>query len=116
MRERGLKPPLICYDVCVLFVVPRAGTWIETSVSLAGIGRVWVVPRAGTWIETLSVNENTGALSVVPRAGTWIETVNDGLGVHSPSASFPVRERGLKHPDAAKENGSGGRSPCGNVD
>ena len=56
----------------------------------------FVVPRAGTWIETLSSSSKRYIALVVPRAGTWIETDHlYGIGILA-GLSFPVRERGLK--------------------
>ena len=97
-----------------------------------------VVPRAGTWIETTSADRMYHRGGVVPRAGTWIET-RQTCRKYSKHLSFPVRERGLKQllqkggadPDdvvpragtwietykwlqSLKEIVS--RSPCGNVD
>ena len=35
---------------------------------------LYVVPLAGTWIETLDPRAEGKSISVVPLAGTWIET------------------------------------------
>ena len=76
VRERGLKPAHMENFFCVTVVVPRAGTWIETSGAVYRPSAINVVPRAGTWIETSKINVSTLTnVSVVPRAGTWIETL-----------------------------------------
>ena len=53
-RERGLKLHSELRKYTSYYVVPLAGTWIETSY---GVNRIYkrsiVVPLAGTWIETL---------------------------------------------------------------
>ena len=97
VRERGLKHKI---GITELFkpvnVVPRAGTWIETSINESPFLFIPVVPRAGTWIETLFLAEMLVALYVVPRAGTWIETYPASHATSGRTRSFPVRERGLK--------------------
>ena len=94
VRERGLK---LCRSLCTIYtacVVPRAGTWIETSfVNVIRLDIV-VVPRAGTWIETTWTVSMPPDRTVGPRAGTWIDT---HCIMHN-----------LTHIDS--------RSPCGNVD
>ena len=52
VRERGLKRNEVISVFDQKFVVPRAGTWIETAVFLIDPSDRYVVPRAGTWIET----------------------------------------------------------------
>ena len=76
------------------YVVPLAGTWIETRLSLPQRKRHTVVPLAGTWIETAIGTSLMPASVVVPLAGTWIET---------PRSSEPI---------VMKQR----RSPRGNVD
>ena len=61
-------------NLWMIVVVPRAGTWIETTVPHYYRPDHYVVPRAGTWIETGVWGNITDFISVVPRAGTWIET------------------------------------------
>ena len=56
------------------FVAPRAGAWIETSISASERRRNHVAPRAGAWIET-----NTCTKMMRHRM-----------------MSLPVRERGSK--------------------
>ena len=97
VRERGLKLKLVYVNRMLKFVVPRAGTWIETIRPIAGASAYWsfpvrerglkqnsinrflknliVVPRAGTWIETRIYSSLHIVKVVVPRAGTWIETI-----------------------------------------
>ena len=100
-------------------IIPRAGTWIETSRGDATLHAYRVVPRAGTWIETTTgsgtliltpsfpvrerglkpvfLRDALPQVRVVPRAGTWIETVKNRTFHKIGIWSFPVRERGLKH-------------------
>ena len=94
VRERGLKHPE----------------------SIGEIVRDYVVPRAGTWIETINQEHMWHRDSVVPRAGTWIETLAAFGIVVAGLASFPVRERGLKHDKLSEAEKLASRSPCGNVD
>ncbi len=55
-----------------------------------------VAPRAGAWIETKIEQRIKIKLEhVAPRAGAWIET-RVCWHMPEPSASLPVRERGLK--------------------
>ena len=76
-----------------------------------------VVPRAGTWIETVRELRLCQKRSVVPRAGTWIETLEKAHDNFLNYASFPVRERGLKHKIMLFVDFFPlCRSPCGNVD
>ena len=58
----------------VPYVVPFAGTWIETGFGSGSAGGAGVVPFAGTWIETIVPQPCLRLSSVVPFAGTWIET------------------------------------------
>ena len=53
VRERGLKHSEKKDRRTEKWVVPRAGTWIETTATLRLQVHTDVVPRAGTWIETL---------------------------------------------------------------
>ena len=77
----------------------------------------YVVPLAGTWIETDVISGNTTAVTVVPLAGTWIETRKERVLNHICQTSFPSRERGLKLDRLAERNrGLHRRSPRGNVD
>ena len=77
------------------FVVPLAGTWIETDTIQQTYCLTSVVPLAGTWIETLMEQLRLQGKTVVPLAGTWIETLRC-LFLPSDHLSFPLRERGLK--------------------
>ena len=55
----------------------------------------YVVPLAGTWIETDGADRPQLKVLVVPLAGTWIETYPLSLP-YVDAESFPSRERGLK--------------------
>ena len=121
------------------FVVPLAGTWIETYDNRGLTVAANVVPLAGTWIETSSTDARRRAKSVVPLAGTWIETTQNVRFWKVWKWSFPLRERGLKRQKIdelelligsfpLRERGlklgfnqgvfviPARRSPCGNVD
>ena len=58
---------------------------------------MFVVPLAGTWIETSFICFAISSMIVVPLAGTWIETWKGGRLDGNSGQSFPSRERGLKH-------------------
>ena len=96
LRERGLKHLDPVVDLPDPVVVPLAGTWIETNPGTLCTGIILVVPLAGTWIETKSEISSQRTDGVVPLAGTWIETAYIYFHLQYQSASFPLRERGLK--------------------
>ena len=73
VRERGLKQGSGSFDDINIFVVPRAGTWIETLPKHKSI-------RSS---ESFPVRER----------GLKPQTLLLRCGIH---VSFPVRERGLK--------------------
>ena len=72
-RARGLKQSKVMIYFQV-FVAPRAGAWIETSMIKRHSPFSQVAPRAGAWIETFGVWSVTERAFVAPRAGAWIET------------------------------------------
>ena len=74
-RERGLKRLTGIEIAKQVRVAPRAGAWIETSISVEGFIREDVAPRAGAWIETSDVAGEDRHRQVAPRAGAWIETL-----------------------------------------
>ena len=47
-----MKPDIRDDDADGSYVVPLAGTWIETKGEIIGNQALLVVPLAGTWIET----------------------------------------------------------------
>ena len=97
------------------FVVPLAGTWIETGVGEGELSQIIVVPLAGTWIETADLDQHISQNAVVPLAGTWIETA-DVYETIKVNTSFPSRERGLKQVLFDSVDSVCCRSPRGNVD
>ena len=52
VRVRGLKPVTDKLSKIKIIVAPRAGAWIETSISFDDGNVPSVAPRAGAWIET----------------------------------------------------------------
>ncbi len=73
-------------------VTPRAGVWIEISVSKRVAISGSVTPRAGVWIEIYEAFTGAPSFKVTPRAGVWIEILynTDGyklLTCHSPCGS-----------------------------
>ena len=120
-------------------VVPRAGTWIETTFfRLLIIVPVSSFPvrERGLKLQLVSTQmledpsfpvrerglkltrmQTVGKVQyVVPRAGTWIETRPASSEPGGHLRSFPVRERGLKPTVWSDYEKWRGRSPCGNVD
>ena len=75
MRERGLKHRKHLIRIHASHVVPRAGTWIETSDTMSDM----------LLDESFPVRER-GLKRLVILVVSYIDCV-----------SFPVRERGLKH-------------------
>ena len=75
----------------------------------------FVVPHAGTWIESVMVSITKPTELVVPHAGTWIER-REQLTSWDLKPSFPTRERGLKEYDQQYKKTYQCRSPRGNVD
>ena len=67
-------------------------------------GYKFVVPLAGTWIETPPCIKYYSVQYVVPLAGTWIETIGKFTSESDTPESFPSRERGLKHDDVREED------------
>ena len=55
-----------------------------------------VAPRAGAWIETSVTTSRHSRHSVAPRAGAWIETLPEMDCWRSDAESRPARARGLK--------------------
>ena len=76
LRERGLKRHDYIKRLQKRFVVPLAGTWIETQKGQSLARLSLVVPLAGTWIETHIDKDKLPDIVVVPLAGTWIETIS----------------------------------------
>ena len=68
-----MKPYRKVKNAPTAFVVPRAGTWIETPFRCRRSALFCVVPRAGTWIEIRQPPAHPSNTGVVPRVGTWIE-------------------------------------------
>jgi len=116
VRERGLKPLEVTIQEIEEKVAPRAGAWIETSVTFDVFLPEWVAPRAGAWIETgFLVQLHLFHLSLpVRERGLKLFQI---LIAFSAFKSLPVRERGLKHQNFQCIHESGEcRSPCGSVD
>ena len=115
VRERGLKHVLLQVDDPINNVVPRAGTWIETTVSELCGEPDDVVPRAGTWIETPCWSCRNPTIESFPVRERGLKPSLLCLSFFF-SLSFPVRERGLKPCQTPHPTKSQSRSPCGNVD
>ena len=140
VRERGLKPADVLRYRCLLHRRSPCGNvdWnhITDIPSQLYMRRS---PCGNVDWNSDSPNEIGPTVPVVPRAGTWIETlfglvfsslassrspcgnVDWNFALFRRSAvrfqSFPVRERGLKHPSTGLPySNRQGRSPCGNVD
>ena len=115
-RERGLKLETFQLFIGISFVVPYAGTWIETFMHGGGLTLAGVVPYAGTWIETLRKLDGKHGESVVPYAGTWIETYRKSKDIKSecvvPYAGTWIETYFMNHINA----GTLCRSLRGNVD
>ncbi len=117
-RGRGLKhAPMPCNRVS-RSVAPRAGAWIETSLSRDGAmpvhqsppargrglkqsdsadidRRTWSPPARGRGLK-LIMQRMTQSTAVAPRAGAWIETSRLTSTMRH-RMSPPARGRGLKH-------------------
>ena len=95
LRERGLKLSERVMSFPTIFVVPLAGTWIETFGTMHSpriIGTSFPLRERGLKLCQSRIQDAVNI--VVPLAGTWIETLTaDGF---------------------IQDND--GRSPCGNVD
>ena len=97
-------------------VVPHAGAWIETYLTMPRPTRDTVAPHAGAWIETTLLETGCNAEWVAPHAGAWIETSFAlTTPVHNDS-SRPTRARGLKLIDLAPNHIGNSRAPRGRVD
>ena len=59
VQGRGLKHQLVCGDLAVHDVAPRAGAWIETNFPDMKQACPTVAPRAGAWIETTRLSSRT---------------------------------------------------------
>ena len=73
LRERGLKLIFLLILVCILFVAPLAGAWIEILAGYIDRSGHLVAPLAGAWIEILSYSGSFRFQPVAPLAGAWIE-------------------------------------------
>ena len=80
--------------VYLIYVAPRVGAWIETSIDYPSDQGVSVAPRVGAWIETSPNSQTLANNQVAPRVGAWIET---SIPINSLRAAY-------------------GRTPCGCVD
>ncbi len=76
-------------------VAPRAGAWIETSVSCVMDGPPNVAPRAGAWIETGNLAQFSNVSGSLPVRERGSKLVGAG-GQMDDLGSLPVRERGSK--------------------
>ena len=75
MRVRGLKQSVYNVILCLIFVAPHAGAWIETFLPCCLQMQNLVAPHAGAWIETCLNGIFASINFVAPHAGAWIETL-----------------------------------------
>ncbi len=60
--------------VCLRYVAPFTGAWIETQRPAGIVSRAPVAPFTGAWIETIGGSVYMGPDGVAPFTGAWIET------------------------------------------
>ena len=73
-RGRGLKPVSSRLHFWSYIVAPRAGAWIETTLSDPDGGFLVSPPARGRGLKHFDRDAVSGQQPVAPRAGAWIET------------------------------------------
>ena len=122
----------------IVYVAPRVGAWIETSVQSADLSHMYVAPRVGAWIETaysltsrlrikshpvwvrgLKLNNNLEegqSTTVAPRVGAWIET-HVIVSIYNKKKVAPRVGAWIEtYPRCNYTNELFRRTPCGCVD